>query len=128
MTDYDTVVEVFESQIREKYLLPEDLVARFFVSACARYSLEISRLSYDKILKNFTPRINESMAYTLGLIVAQQYLKRELSRINKLSNIVGKDVSLNASGSSKTATKSEYDTVYNEIAELIHKQKVHAYN
>ena len=126
--DYEKIIDIFESQIREKYLLPEGLVQRWFDSAVEWYSLEIKPVSYDSILKKFTPSLPVGAGYTLGLIVAQQYLKREISRLGKLNNIIGRDLQLNAVSASKSATKAEYDTIYAEIEELIHKQKVHAYN
>ncbi len=127
-TDYQNVLEVFESEIREKYPLPPDLIERWFKSAVALYSLDIAPISYDPVTQVISGKKSPGMEYTLGLMATREYLKRELSRINKLQNVITRDVSLNATGASKTATKAEYDTIFAEIEELLHKQKVHAYN
>ncbi len=128
MTDYDRVKDVLEGGIKDRECLHDLLIENWFDIAVSKYSLEIYPLKYDKVLKNFVPSVPDWVITTLGLYIILEYIRRERSRINKLQNIVGRDISLNSTNSSKTATKEEFDSVYKEIEELIHKQKRHAYN
>ena len=56
-----------------------------------------------------------------------KYCTRELSRVNKLNNIIGKDLSLNSTGDSKKYTMSELINEIENLKELLNKQKTTAY-
>jgi hypothetical protein len=126
-TDKEKVIDVFESEIRSRYELPEELVLNWFIMAVRDYSLDISPLKFDSGSGNFE-KISESAINTLGLMMCMYYIKREQSRINKLNNIIGKDIQLNAAGEAKKAVQSEYENLLYEIETKLHKQKVHSFN
>jgi hypothetical protein len=126
-TDYEKCIEVFESEIRERYEIPPDLLKRWFDTARAEYSIDIKNLEYDDVLGMFKES-NDIIPVVLGLMIVKQYIKRELSRINRLNNIIGKDLQLNATQFTKTAVKAEYDSLLGEINEKLHKLKIHAYS
>ena len=46
-------------------------------------------------------------------------------RVNKLNNIITKDITLNGMGDAKRATATEYEAELARTKELIHKQKTH---
>jgi hypothetical protein len=127
MTDYESVVEVFESEMREKYELPPDLIKRWFRTAVATYSLDISLLLFDESTGNFQ-KISDVEITILGYLIYISYLRRERSRIGKLNNIIGKDIQLNATQYAKSAVRDEHEDMINEVKEKIHKLKQHSFN
>ena len=56
------------------------------------------------------------------------YLERELSRVNKIASIVGKDLSVNGTNGLQKYTKEEYITVKAELEERLYNLKPTAYN
>ena len=127
MTDYDRVVDVFESVIRNKYALPDGLVKQWFVMACSDYELDIAPINFNEETKMFD-KITNAAVTTIGTIMARYYCQREQSRINKLNNVIGRDIELNATGDAKRAVQAEIDTISRDIEQRLHKQKQHAYN
>lgn len=126
-TDYEKVLDVFHSEIRDKYPLPEGLERCWFNTACSDYELDIAPLTFNDET-GFFKSITSAGITTLGLMMAKYYSKREQSRINKLNNIVGKDLQLTGMGQSKSALKNEYDQIVYEIEQKLHKQKTHCFS
>ena len=56
------------------------------------------------------------------------YQERELSKVNKRISIVSKDLSIDGSNGSKTATLNELQKVSEELDEMIYKQTPSAYD
>jgi hypothetical protein len=127
VTDYEQVINVFYSEIRNRHELPESLLNQWFVMAVRDYGLDISPLGYDAETQMFA-QISGAAINTLGLMMSVSYLKRERSRIGKLNNIIGKDIQLNATGDAKKAVKAEYDDLIYEVEQKLFKQKRHAFN
>jgi len=126
MTDYEKSVNVLHSTIKDKFVIPDGLYEQWFYNALAEYGLDIAPLHFDGNSKNFldaTPPI-----YVIGLLMAKYYVKQQLSRINKLNNIVGKDLQLTGMGQAKSAVNNEYQGILFEIEQKLHKYKKHAYN
>jgi hypothetical protein len=127
VTDRERVFDVFYSEIRQKYELPQELLYMWFVMAIGDYELDVAPVGYDEETEMFEGA-SGALFNTLGLMMARFYLKREQSRINKMNNIIGRDLSLNATGDAKKAVQAEYENLLAEIEEKLHKQKVHAYS
>jgi len=127
MTDYENALDVMFSTIREKHALPEGLAKQWFRMAVASYELDISALEYNENTQMFG-RPSNIAANVVGLIMSLYYIKRERSRINKLQNIVGRDISFNSTGDSKRAVRDEYADIYYEVESRLHKLKTHAFN
>lgn len=112
----------------EKKELPEGLEDEWFVSALSQYELEIDTLEYDFDTNKFNDKLNNAVIYTLGLIMYQEYLTRELSRTLKINGFRGRDVQMTGSDTAKRMTYSELQNEINRVQELLHKQKTHAFN
>jgi hypothetical protein len=124
-------ITAFESEMREKYELPEGLTFQWFMSAIADFSLDISPLSFDKISNNFTNVPDDKISTVirvLALMMESFRIKRERARIDGLMNIVGRDITLNSTESAKKAMKASSDDQLVQINERLHKLKTHAYN
>jgi len=126
-TDYERVLNVFYSEIRNKYPLPADLIGQWFTMAVADYELDIAPLNYDGSTKMFA-KASGAVINTLGLIMARYYIKREQSRINKLNNVLGKDIQLNSTAATKSAVQAEYENILQEIESKLYKLKQHSFN
>ena len=117
------VFDVFESTFQDKFEIPESLERQWFKNALAEYELEIGSTGYDSSVDQFPEGCSSAVILTLGLYMKLYYCRREFSRVNKLQNIVGKDLSMTGSGSQKTMTKQELEFEYNNICDKINKQK-----
>jgi len=127
VTDFERVLDVFYSTIRDKYELPEGLLKQWFDMAIGDYELDIAPVEYNQDTQKFS-RVSGAMINTIGLMMARFYLKREQSRINKLNNIIGRDIQLNATGDAKRAVQAEYENILYEVEQKLHKQKNHSFN
>jgi len=128
MTHYERVINAFHSEMRERHELSPSLERTWFRTAVANYSLDISPLLFDEDTDNFIDGISESAITTLALMISLSYVKREISRVSKLNNIIGRDIQLNATGEAKRAVREEYNAILAEIERKIHKQKRHSFN
>lgn len=139
MTKYTDVVSAFESIIKNKYPLADELVYQWFVNALAEYELNIGELGFNDVLRVFISpsKNNESfdsngnikrhIVLHLAEIMKSYYMQQEIRRVNQLNNIIGKDISLNGTGDTKKYTKEESDLLDYKIADLYTKQKTPAY-
>lgn len=127
-TTINDVIQSFHSHPMSKTALPEGLENEFFMSALAQYELEIKDLNYDDTHSQFNSKLDRGVVYTLGLMMYLEYVTRELSRAEKLNGFKGKDIQLTGSDSSKNVTYKDLVLEKERIQELLHKQKVHAYN
>lgn len=126
-TTYEDVIVTFESSFIDKYPLPDELVKVWFNKAIGDYSLEIEDLSYDELLNEFNTRLNRSVIDTLATLMKKYYQEREYSRVNKINNIIGKDISLNNTDSTKKNTREELDYIKSGVDEYYNKQKTTVY-
>lgn len=120
-------VESFESTFQDKLEIPASLELQWFRDALAELELETSATGYDEVLDEFPANFPQYKIRTIGLMMKRSYCERELSRINKIINIVGKDISMTGSGDQKKMTKEELEFEQRRISELIHKQKQHCF-
>lgn len=121
------VIESFESTFQDKFVIPLDLEMQWFKDALALYELEIDALGYNSETDQFSPNVKSYQITTLGLMMKRSYCARELSRIIKIQNIVGKDVSLTGTGDQKRISKEELEIEQNRVEDLLNKQKVSWY-
>lgn len=119
------VISSFQSMIRDRETLAADLQYRWFLDALGEFQLEVSDLSYDMDEQLFDSELPLYAINTLAYLMKVRYLEREVSRVNKLNNIITKDLSLNGMGDAKRATAGEYEAELARTRELIHKQKSH---
>jgi len=127
-TTYENVLSSYQSVFMDKYPIPEGLEFQWFLDANAEYALEIKDLEFDEELMEYPTQLPQKVVLTLASIMKSKYSEREFSRVNKLNNIIGKDISLNGMGDSKRFAERELEIKRSQIADLINKQKTTAYD
>ena len=63
------------------------------------------------------------VAHTLARLMQVMYIERELSRVNKINNIITNDINLNGNGETKKYTYNELIEARATAADYINKQK-----
>lgn len=124
---YEDVIKSFHSTFQDKVTIPELLEREWFLKAVGKYSYEIDSLNYDEEIHSFDKRLDRYVIDTLGAMMKKFYQQRELSKVNKRISIVAKDISLDGSNGTKTATKAELEMVSKEVDEMLFKQTPTAY-
>lgn len=128
--EYTTVQEVFdsfESSFRDKEVIPDGLKLVWLKKAVARYSIELDPIEFNEDEMIFEPAIDQYVVDTLAAFMKQMYQERETSKVNKRVSIVSKDISVDGSGHTKTATREEL--LYDEAKSgfMVQNQKPTAY-
>lgn len=126
-TTYQEVIDSFESTFQNKYVLAEGLVKQWFLDSVAEFSLELENLNFDTTTNTFDVILPRWIVVSLGLMMKVKYCIREISRVNKLNNIIGKDISFNGNGDTKKYTKEELDSELARLNKLLDNQKPTAY-
>lgn len=126
-TTYQEVIDSFESTFQNKYVLAEGLVKQWFLDSVAEFSLELENLNFDTVTNTFDVILPRWIVVSLGLMMKVKYCIREISRVNKLNNIIGKDISFNGNGDTKKYTKEELDSELARLNKLLDNQKPTAY-
>ena len=126
-TTASDVLKYFESSFMDKHALPRQLEIVWLEKAIGRFSTELDPLVYDSEIEEFDCKLDSYVVDTLAQMMKKFYQERELSKVNKRISIVGKDLSLDASGNSKKYTKEELDYVNTEVIEMVENQKPSAY-
>jgi len=126
-TTYQEVIDSFESTFQNKYVLAEGLVKQWFLDSVAEFSLELENLNFDTTTNTFDRVLPRWIIVSLGLMMKVKYCIREISRVNKLNNIIGKDISFNGNGDTKKYTKEELDSELTRLNKLLDNQKPTAY-
>lgn len=124
----EDVIASFESTFQERYQLPFELEMQWFHDALSEYELEIGTTGYSIETDEFPIDFPQYKIRTLGLMMKRSYCERELSRVNKIQNIIGKDVSLTGADGSRRMTKEELEFDHQRIINLINKQKQHCFD
>ena len=127
-TSYQEVVNVFHSLFKSKFEIDEDLEYQWFNNALSDYELEINSLNFLSSENSFSTSLPNYVITTLGLMMYQNYLTQELSRVSKLNGIIGKDVSLTGLDATKRVTIQELESEKLRIEKLLHKQKQNCFN
>lgn len=126
-TTYQEVIDSFESTFQNKYVLADGLIKQWFLDSVAEFSLELETLNYDTNTSAFDRVLPRWIIISLGLMMKVKYCIREISRVNKLNNIIGKDISFNGNGDTKKYTKEELDSELTRLNKLLDNQKPTAY-
>lgn len=117
------VIESFETLIRERTPLPQGLVELWFEQALGQYELEIGDAGYNRQTGFFGDTVSRAVITTLGYMMKVMYVERELSRVNKINNIITNDIKLNGNGETKKYTYNELLEERAAAADYINKQK-----
>ena len=122
------VIQKFRSLPMAKQVLPEGLEDEWFDSALGQYELDVDKLGYDIDSSKFASKLEPFVVYSLGLLMYQEYLTRELSKAEKINGFRGKDIQLTGSDASKNVTYKDLVLQQQRVQEFLHKQKTHAFN
>ncbi|MBQ2396123.1 MAG: hypothetical protein II304_03645 [Bacteroidales bacterium] len=106
-TTAQEVFESFESSFQDKTIIPRDLEILWLKKAIGRYSVELDPLTFDSEKLEFDSTLSQYVIDTLAAFMKQMYQEREVSKVNKQISIVGKDISIDGAGHTKTAANNE---------------------
>lgn len=126
-TTANEVIQSFESSFADKSVLPMSLEMEWFKKAVGRYSAEIGDLYFDVELNCFDKTLDRYVIDTLAEFMKQSYQERQYSKVNKRISITGKDLGIDGSNGSKTATKAELDYITEKANLMTNNQKVTAF-
>ncbi len=126
-TTAQEVFDSFESSFEDKVVISEALELLWLKKAVGRYSVELDPLTFDSELNTFDSKLNQYVIDTLAAFMKQYYQEREVSRVNKQISIVGKDISIDGAGHTKTAAKSELEYCDSKSSLMVANQKPTAY-
>ena len=126
-TTSQDIIDSFDSTFQDKYVLSDGLIMQWLIDAIGEFELEIGDLNYDIEMDEFPVKLKQYQIKTLALLMKVSYLTRELSRINKISNIIGKDISLNGTGDTKRFSKAELESELTRVKDMLNKQKQHCF-
>lgn len=126
-TTAQEVFDSFESSFQDKVVIPSDLELLWLKKAIGRYTVELDSLVFDDSSLEFDSKLPQYTIDTLAAFMKQYYQEREWSRVNKQISIVGKDLSIDGSGHSKTAAKNELEYCDSKSSQMIDNQKPTAY-
>lgn len=127
-TTAQEVFESFESSFRDKVVIPEALEMLWLKKAIGRYSVELDSLNFDEVIQRFDDKLSQYTIDTLAAFMKQSYQEREVSRVNKQVSIVGKDLSIDGAGHTKSAARNELEYCDTKSIEMISNQKPTAYS
>jgi len=126
-TTYTEVKTVFESMPMSKYILNDNLIRCWFFRALGDYELELTSLGFNSEIDEFSTKLTIYQINTLALLMYTYYLSRELSRVEKLNGIVGKDISMTGMDATKRVTLSDLKLQIEKVETMINKQKQHCF-
>ena len=121
------VFDSFESSFQDKTIIPESLELLWLKKAVARYTVELDPITFNEETNEFDDKLDQYVVDTLAMFMLQMYDEREWSRVNKQVSIVGKDVSVDGAGHTKTAAKAKAEYSNAESEKMIANQKPTAY-
>lgn len=127
-TTAQEVFDSFESSFEDRRVIPKSLELVWLKKAVGRFSAELESLNFDVATEKFDKELNQYIIDTLAGFIRIYYQEREVSRVNKQISIVGKDISIDGSGHTKTAAKNELDYYNNNGSEMVDNQKPTAYS
>lgn len=127
-TQLSDVIESFESSFMDKKEIPDSLEMMWLKKAIAQFCVEISPLKYDEELGEFDYDLDQYTIDVLATMIKIYYLERELSRVDKIASIVGKDLSINGTNGLQKYTQEELFSVKRDLIEMLDNLKPTAYN
>ena len=127
-TTADEVFDSFDSSFRDKEVIPYMLKLLWLKKAVARYSIELEPLDFNEENMAFDTAIGQYAIDTLAAFMKQMYQEREVSKVNKRVSIVSKDISIDGTGSQKSAARNELEYDSSKSAYMVQMQKPTAYD
>lgn len=127
-TTAQEVFDSFESSFKDKVVISEALELLWLKKAVGRYSVELDPLVFNADSGEFGSELNQYVIDTLAAFMKQYYQEREVSRVNKQVSIVGKDISIDGQGHTKTAAKNELEYCDTQSRQMATNQKPTAYS
>lgn len=124
------IFDSFESSFKDKVVIPPSLELIWLKKAIGRYSVELEPIRFEIKGKEllFDSELDQYTIDTLAAFMKQYYQEREVSRVNKQISIVGKDISIDGAGHTKTAAKNELEYCTSESKKMVDNQKPTAYS
>jgi nicotinic acid mononucleotide adenylyltransferase len=122
------VIQSFESSFADKQVLPLPLELEWLKKAIGRFSMELDQLEFDEEILEFDTKLDRYVIDTLATFMKQYYQERQVSLVNKRISIVGKDLSIDGSGNTKTSERIHLQYVENQAIDMVENQKTPAYN
>lgn len=117
------VIDSFHTLFRDRAALPEGLEDMWFNQAINRYELEIGEVPYDRATGEFGKDTPGAVINALAYLMKVMYCERELSRVNKINNIITTDIKLNGNGDTKRYTYNELIEERDVARDYINKMK-----
>lgn len=127
-TTAEEVYDSFESSFRDKETIADSLELVWLKKAVARYCVELDEIEFDEDALEFSDDIGQYAIDTLASFMKQLYQEREVSKANKRVSIVGRDLSVDGGGHSKTAARNELLYVESTSNHMVQMQKPTAYD
>ncbi|OMD67466.1 hypothetical protein [Paenibacillus odorifer] len=126
-TPYIKVQKSFYAKPQNRILFPIELEREFFNVALSEFELELYELDWNEDLEQFDKELTGAEINLLGRLMYIAYLERENDRIIKLTNIIGKDISLNGMGDSKRFTLQTISAQQSKASDLVHMLKTNSF-
>lgn len=127
-TTADEIIQSFESSFADRQVLPLSLELEWLRKAIGRFSVELDQLEFDEDFLEFNTKLDRYTIDTLATFMKQYYQERQVSLVNKRISIVGKDLSIDGSGNTKTSERAHLQYVESKAIEMIENLKPTAYN
>ena len=128
LTSIQEVRDVFDASFTDTQIVGDGIFKQWIKMAIGEYSREIEPIQYNDETATFDVDLPQDAITLLGFIVKRFYCERKYNNIIKKNNIIAKDITLNATDSSKARAKEELDYVNLTIKEMFSKLKPSAYN
>ena len=126
-TTAQEVFDSFESSFQDKVVIPEALELLWLKKAVGRYTVELDPIVFDEKTMEFDSKLDQYVIDTLAMFMLQMYDEREWSKVNKQISIVGKDISIDGAGHTKTAARAKAEYSNSESDKMVANQKPTAY-
>lgn len=127
-TTAQEVFDSFESSLQDKVVIPEALELLWLKKAVGRYTVELDPIVFDEETMEFDSKLDQYAVDTLAMFMLQMYDEREWSKVNKQISIVGKDISIDGAGHTKTAARAKAEYSNSESSKMVANQKPTAYS
>ena len=127
-TTAQEVFDSFESSFQDKVVIPEALELLWLKKAVGRYTVELDPIVFDEKTMEFDSKLDKYAIDTLAMFMLQMYDEREWSKVNKQISIVGKDISIDGAGHTKTAARAKAEYSNSESSKMVANQKPTAYS
>ena len=127
-TTAQEVFDSFESSFQDKVVIPEALEMLWLKKAVGRYTVELDPIIFDEKIMEFDSKLDQYVIDTLAMFMLQMYDEREWSKVNKQISIVGKDISIDGAGHTKTAARAKVEYSNSESSKMVANQKPTAYS